>query len=332
MAAFPVVVVTQWIHDEAIAALAAFATPILNQTKETLSQAEVKRRCRDADAMVAFMSDWVDREVLDSCPKLRIVAAALKGFDNFDVKACEEAGVLLTIVPDLLTEPTAELVIALTLGLMRNILAGDAYVRSGAFQGWRPILYGAGLNDKVIGVIGMGAVGKAVVRRLVAFGVRKPILFLDPNQEAATSALPIAPASSLADLLSASNVVIPLVPLTADTTHLFDAQALRMMKSGAFLVNCGRGSVVDEDAVAEALETGELGGYAADVFEFEDWARPSRPRQIPERLLKMKDRTLFTPHLGSAVDEVRRDIALFAIEQIRQLLVDRKRPTHCVPC
>lgn len=91
MAALAVVVVTQWIHDEAIAALAAFATPTLNQTKETLSQAEVKRRCQDADAMVAFMSDRVDREFLASCPKLKIVAAALKGFDNFDTTACEEA-------------------------------------------------------------------------------------------------------------------------------------------------------------------------------------------------------------------------------------------------
>lgn len=89
-------------------------------------------------------------------------------------------------------------------------------------------------------------------------------------------------------------------------------------------------SVVHEEAVAQALEDGHLSGYAADVFEFEDWARLSRPTQISERLLKLKDRTLFTPHLGSAVDDVRKAIALFAIEQIRQLFVEKRQPTHCV--
>ena len=128
---------------------------------------------------------------------------------------------------------------------------------------------------------------------------------------------------SLPELLAASDVVVPLVPLSEWTCHLLGAAALGQLRPGAFVVNAGRGSVVDEQAVAGALEAGRLGGYAADVFAFEDQRCPGRPAGIPERLLA-HPRTVFTPHLGSAADEVRRDMGLAAAAQVGQALAGRQ--------
>src|ERR1700721_1130776 len=173
---------------------------------------------------MVFMPDALDEPFLQSCPNLKIVAAALKGCDNFDIEACTRLGIWFTIVPDLLTEPTAELALALMLGLSRNVLSGDRLIRSGEFQGWRPLLYGTGLAGSTVGIIGYGAVGR------------------------------------------------------------------------------------------------HLAGYAADTFEMEDWARPDRPREINSRLLRLADRTLFTPHLGSAVAPARLQIELAAAANILQAL------------
>jgi phosphonate dehydrogenase len=121
-------------------------------------------------------------------------------------------------------------------------------------------------------------------------------------------------------LLASSDFVFPLLPLTPDTLHLLDRPALARTKRGSYLINVSRGSVVDEDAVADAIESGHLSGYAADTFEMEDWARRDRPRDINPRLLRLTDRTLFTPHLGSAVAAARLEIELAAAHNILQVL------------
>lgn len=273
---------------------------------------------RDADALMVFMPDSLDAAFLESCPNLKIVAAALKGFDNFDVDACTRLGIWFTIVPDLLTEPTAELALALMLSLARNVLPGDRLIRGDDYQGWRPILYGTGLAGSTIGMIGFGVVGRALARMLQGFSCR--ILHSDP---AAAGSTP------LETLLASSDFVVPLLPLTAETLHLLDRDALARMQPGAYLINVSRGSVVDEEAVADALESGHLGGYAADTFEMEDWARHDRPREINPRLLRLNDRTLFTPHLGSAVTSTRREIERAAASNILQVLRG-ERPTGAI--
>jgi len=133
---------------------------------------EIISRSKDAQGIMVFMPDSIDDGFLKACPKLRIVAAALKGYDNFDVEACTRHGVWFTVVPDLLTIPTAELTIGLLIGLSRKMPQGDRYVRSGAFGGWLPKFYGMGLNGATIGIIGMGAVGQAVAMRLSGFGTK----------------------------------------------------------------------------------------------------------------------------------------------------------------
>jgi phosphonate dehydrogenase len=261
----------------------------------------------DADALMVFMPDSLDEAFLSSCSKLKIVAAALKGCDNFDVEACTRLGIWFSIVPDLLTEPTAELALALMLGVARNVLAGDRLIRSGDFQGWRPILYGKGLAGSTVGLIGFGAVGRALARMLQGFSCR--VLY---NDTCVNGSAP------LDTVLGSSDFVLPLLPLTPQTFHLLDRDALSRMKRGSYMINVSRGSIVDEDAVADAIESGNLAGYAADTFEMEDWARDNRPREISPRLLRLTDRTLFTPHLGSAVADARREIERAAAGNILQ--------------
>ncbi len=291
------VVITQRVFPETVDLLAPHTEVIIGPPS------------RDADALMVFMPDSLDEEFLRSCPNLKIVAGALKGCDNFDVEACTRLGIWFSIVPDLLTEPTAELAFALMLGLARNVMAGDRLIRSGGFQGWRPILYGSGLAGSTLGLIGYGAVGRALARMLQGFSCR--IQFHDPSVDGSVP---------LATLFASSDFVLPLLPLTPDTLHLLDREALAQMKPCAFLINVSRGSVVDEEAVADALESGRLAGYAADTFEMEDWARRDRPREINSRLMRLTDLTLFTPHLGSAVASARLQIELAAASSILQAL------------
>lgn len=329
----PTVVLTHWVHHQVIDTLAETCRVLPNPTRETLPRSELIARCKDAEAVMMFMPDKVDEAFLAACPRLQVIGAALKGFDNFDVAACTRHGVWFTIVPDLLTIPTAELALGLVIALGRNMLFGDHLVRSGRFPGWRPTLYGQGLDQARLGLIGMGAVGRALARRLSGFNARLSYCDPEPLFREEEQALGLT-RLSLEELLARSDYVLPLVPMTRETFHLIDEAALARMKPGAFLVNVSRGSVVDEQAVARALAGGRLAGYAADVFEMEEWARPDRPHGVPQELLDMPERTLFTPHLGSAVERVRLEIALEAARNIIEAL-NGERPrgalNHPVP-
>jgi phosphonate dehydrogenase len=315
----PQVAITHPVHAEVIALLANCCALTVNSSCAAWSRAELLDQARRADALLVFMPDIIDEEFLRHCPKLKIVAVALKGSDNFDVQAMSRRGIWFTIVPDLLTVPTAELAITLLLGLTRRALEGDRFVRSGNFTGWRPELYGAGLSGGTLGIVGMGAVGQTIARRLAGFDVK--IVYHDPSRSQLESELESKLTGvSLEQLLHRSDFVILAAPLLDGTFHLINDATLAEMKPGSYLVNIGRGSVVDEVAVARALASAKLAGYAADVFELEDLNRKDRPWSIPQPLLANRARTLFTPHLGSAVDAVRRQIELRAAHNILQAL------------
>lgn len=315
------VVVTYRVHPEVLDLLGRSCEVIANQTPQSLRRAELVSRSRGADALLVFMPDHIDEELLRHSPRLKIVAGALKGFDNIDVAACTARGIWVSYVEDLLAVPTADLAVGLLLALDRHLLAGDSHVRSGRHRGWRPELYGGGLAGRRVGIVGMGAVGRALAHRLRAFGAK--MVYTDPTPLPAGDELQSAARSvSLDTLLDSSTAVVLAAPLTARTRHLIGAAALRRMPAGALLVNVGRGSVVDENAVADALARGHLGGYAADVFAFEDWSEQARPREIPPGLLAHA-RTVFTPHLGSAVRDVRRRIEMAAAQSVLDVRAGR---------
>lgn len=309
----PQILVTRRIFPGTRDILARVGRVTVPMRGDAFSAADIRRHARSATAMMTFMPDFVDDAFLARAPRLRIVAGALKGYDNFDVAACTRRGIWLTIVPDLLTIPAAELTVGLMIGLSRRVVEGDRYVRSGRYQGWRPRLYGRGLAGETAGLVGMGAIGRAVAERLAAFDMR--LVCSDPNPVLPQSPRFHAARMPLETLLATADFVILGAPLVKGTIHLLNEARLAQMKPGAFLINPSRGSLVDENAVAAALEAGRLGGYAADAFEMEDWRRPDRPRRIPAAL-RHHPRTLFTPHLGSAVVAARQAIERRAAENI----------------
>lgn len=311
----PLVVLTSRVFPETRAALERVARVVANENPEPWSRDELIGRCGEATGLMAFMTDRIDRAFLERCPQLKIIGAALKGYDNIDVDAARERGVQVTIVPDLLTGPTAELAIGLMIAIGRHIPAGDAGIRHQGFAGWRPQLYGTGIGNATVGIIGFGLVGQAIARRLGGFGCRIVAFDAKPFDEG-TGVERVA----FDDVLKLSDFVVLGLPLTDSTTGLIDARAIGRMKPGALLVNPARGSLVDEAAVADALASGHLGGYAADVFECEDWARPHRPMSIDPGLTAPGARTVLTPHIGSAVTSARRQIELSAATSILQAL------------
>ncbi|MGX9367242.1 phosphonate dehydrogenase [Desulfoplanes sp. PS50] len=323
----PKIVITHRVHDRVLASLEPHCELITNQSDTTLSADAVKARAATADGMMAFMPDRVSEEFLTACPNLKIIGAALKGYDNFDVEACTRNGVWLTFVPDLLTVPTAELTVGLTIGLIRHVRAADEFVRSGQFGGWQPRFYGLGIEGATVGIVGMGAIGRAVATRFQGWGAN--MLYSQPDALAADeeAALGITH-TNLEDLLGQSDIVILALALNEQTLHAINTARLAQMKRGAFLVNPCRGSVVDETAVLDSLVSGHLSGYAADVFEMEDWARTDRPRQISPAL-RAHPNTLFTAHIGSAVRDVRLAIEQRAADNILQAL-QGERPRDAI--
>ena len=321
MAETPKIVVTNPVFPETRALLEGHATVVVNPAIEPWSYQEVRQRCRDATGLLAFMNDRIDAAFLAACPRLRVIGAALKGFDNIDVEAATNAGVWLTIVPDLLTVPTAELAIGLMLALGRNIVAVISESRSADLTAGVPAQCRVSACTTV-GVVGFGLVGRAIAERLAGFQCR--LLAFDQSVSGTLAkSWPYVTMTGFADVIANSDYVVLALPLTADTTHLINSETIAGMKAGARLVNSARGSLVDESAVADAIARGQLSGYAADAFECEDWAIEDRPTRVDPRLTAPSAPTVFTPHIGSGVTDVRREIELSAARSIIDVLAGR---------
>lgn len=313
-------VVAHRVHSEVLTGLAKRFKVVANLAYEPWDDEHLAQTCQDAQGLMAFMTERIDEQFLSKCPGLKIVAACLKGGDNIDMEACWAAGVAVYVCDDLLTEPAAELALALLLSLARGLPAGDRHVRSGAFRGWRPKFYGSTLRGTRVGIAGLGAVGRAVGRNLAALGAIP--VGTDPSTGscgiARTCGIEVVAPRDLADL----SMLVLCLPLLPETTGWLDAARIGMLAPGALVVNVGRGSTVDEVAVSGALSTGRLGGYASDVYAFEDRSRPDGPETVDLRWLE-SDRTLLTPHLGSAVDSVRlameRDAAGHLLRELRAI-------------
>lgn len=303
------IVVTNRIHAEVLARLEAVGKVVVNPALEPWSQEALAEHLRDATALMGFMTDRVDEALLQQASSLRIIACALKGFDNYDIAACTARKIWVSIVPDLLTEPTAELAVGLAIALGRHVLAGDQQMRSMPFKGWRAQFFGTGLHQSTVAILGLGLVGQAIAQRLSGFGC-KALLGVDP-QNTATNVT----SCDLGEALSTADYVFVAIPLATTSIDLLNDREFGQCKVGQLMINVGRGSVVNEQAVARALAQGKLAGYAADVFACEDWGLSNRPQTIEPKLLAHPN-TVFTPHLGSAVSRVRLAIEHRAADNI----------------
>jgi glyoxylate reductase len=267
---------------------------------------------------VTLLSDPITASVLGACPLLRVVANYAVGYDNVDLAAAAERGLVVTNTPDVLTEATADTTWALILASARRVVEGDRMMRAGAFRGWGPdLLLGTDLRGKFLGIVGMGRIGRAVARRAPAFGMR--VAYCDSKRlpESSEAAL-CARFLPLEELLRRSDVVSLHCPLNASTHHLLDSARLAMLKPTAVLVNTARGPAVDEAALVESLRSGRLAAAGLDVYEREPTISPGLA-ELPNAVL--------LPHLGSAGRETREAMARIAVENVREVLCGRSALT-----
>ena len=294
----PRVVVTRRLPGAVEAQLADRFDAVLNADDTPLSAAQLAEAMRTADALLPTVTDRVSAEVLGAPGRrARIVANFGVGYNNIDVAAAKQAGVVVTNTPDVLTDDTADIAITLLLMVARRAGEGERHVRDGAWTGWRPThMLGTKVTGKTLGLVGMGRIGRAVAQRAShGFGMR--VLYLDPSVTAeAARAVGAEPAASLDALLAASDFVSLHVPSLPETRGLLGAERLAQMRPGAFLINTARGDIVDEAALAEALQRGTIAGAGLDVFEKEPAVTPA---------LTALENVVLLPHLGSATTETR---------------------------
>ena len=266
---------------------------------------ELLAAVRGVDALVAMMVDRVDAELLEAAgPQLAVVSDVVVGYDNVDVDACTEHGVVVTNTPGVLTDATADIAMALVLMTTRRLGAAERRVRTGDPWPWNFTAdLGTGLHGRTLGIVGPGAIGLATARRATAFGMEVLLSGRSEPDPGVVSGLG-ARVVELAELLTASDVVSLHCPLTPATRHLIGAEQLRAMKPTAHLVNTARGPVVDEAALVAALEAGEIAGAGLDVFEDEPRVHPG---------LLGRDDVALLPHIGSATVETRTAMADLAV-------------------
>jgi len=267
---------------------------------------ELVARVAGKQAVVSMITDAVIRDVIEAGNVLKVIANAAVGYNNIDLAAARERGIIVTNTPGVLTDATADLTWALILGVTRRIGEGERLVRRGEWKGWTfDFMLGAEVRGKQLGIVGYGGIGRAVAARGRAFGMRIAYTSRTPKDEPDAESMP------LDRLLATSDIVSLHCPLTAETRHLIDQAALARMKRSAYLVNTSRGPVVDEKALAWALRTRLIAGAGLDVFENE-------PKVEPE-LLTLEN-VMLVPHLGSGTVETRTAMADLAVRNVAAVL------------
>jgi glyoxylate reductase len=287
----------------------------MNSEERVLTHQELLWKAGGADALLTLLTDTIDAEILDAAgPQLRIVANMAVGYDNIDLKVATHRGIMVTNTPGVLTDATADHAWALLFAIARRIPESERFLRAGKFKGWGPLLFlGGDVTGRTLGIIGAGRIGSAMAMKSRGFNMN--VLYAgrssNPKLESEIGACRV----SLEELLRQSDFISLHVPLRPETTHMIDADALRLMKRTAYLINTGRGPLVDEAALAEALKNGEIAGAALDVFEKEP--------EVHSELLKLEN-VVLTPHTASATIDSRSRMAIMAAENLIEGLAGRK--------
>ncbi|HEY6299930.1 MAG TPA: D-glycerate dehydrogenase [Candidatus Binatus sp.] len=264
-----------------------------------------------ADAVLSMITDKLDAGVIAGAPRLRVISNLGVGVDNIDLEAATRAGIAVGHTPGVLTDATADLAFGLLMATGRRIAEADRQVRAGMWRTWAPMtMLGHDVHSSTIGLIGFGAIGRAMAQRAMGFGMR--VLYLKHSSSQRVAG---AVAVGLPRLLAESDYVSIHVPLTVKTRHMIGAREFALMKPGAILVNTARGAVVDQAAMLAALKSGRLGGAGLDVTDPEPIARH-------DPLLRL-DNVVITPHIGSASIATRARMAAIAVENILEVFAGR---------
>ena len=308
----PVVVLTRSWTPTAQKEIAERFDARLNPTDRILSPEEIIEQCEGATALCPSGFDAIDADLISKLPEsVKLIATISAGTQHIDISAATKRGIQVSNTPGVVAEDTADLTIGLMIAVCRRLVDLDDVVRSGNWQGFKvnDPLCGLRVWGKTVGIIGLGGIGKAVARRVRAF--QMPVLYHNRNRDlAAEKELGARYCPELYELLSLSDIVSIHCPLTAETHHLIDAEALRAMKPTSVLINAARGDVIDEEALIRALQNGEISGAGLDVYKNEPEVNSS---------LMMKN-VVLSPHVGTATTEARDDMGFRVIENIEVFL------------
>lgn len=288
----------------------------LSEFNRPLTPVELLEKVKGVDGILSLLTDKIDGDLIDAAgPQLKIISNYAVGFDNIDVSAATDRGVIVTNTPsDEVNESVAEHTWALALALARRVVEADEATRRGGYKGWEPdIFLGTNLVGKTLGIVGLGRIGSMVARR--AKGYNMTVLYNKHEPDPAVEQELGVKFASLDELLSGSDFVSIHVPLNESTRHMFNKETFSKIKKGAYLINTARGPIVDERDLVEALKSGNLRGAALDVFDNE-------PNIDPE-LIGMPN-VITTPHIASATHEAREKMGEQAVSAILDLFKDTK--------
>jgi len=318
----PRIFITQPIAESALKRLQAVADVTMNKdSRRVLDRGKLVAGVAKHDILFSLLHDTVDRDVLKANPNLKAVASMAITPDRIDVAAATERGIPVTVIPPIVGEATADICLGLMIAVARRMIEGDHMVRAGEFPGAQSnYLAGAYLWGKTVGLIGgKGRIGRAVARRLQGFSVR--VLYCGPRRmpeaDERTLAMTFVPFD---ELLAESDFVSLHPPLNAETRHMIGEREFGQMKPTAFIINTARGAIIDEAALARALKGRTIAGAGLDVFENE-------PR-VSRSLVRLAN-LVATPHLGSAVRELRETMANIVVDNILAI-VGGERPPNCI--
>ncbi len=311
MAAMARCFVTRRVPGSALERLAAVHEVSVWGEREPLPATELRTRAAGVEGLLSMLADRIDAELIDACPDLRAIANCAVGFDNIDLRAASERGIAVGNTPDVLTDATADLAFALLMAAARRLTEAEADARAGRWLTWEPAGWlGASVAGATLGIIGMGRIGRAVARR--ASGFEMEVLHTGRHD-----------GTPLEELLERSDFVSLHCPLTPETVHLIDGDALARMRPTAILVNTARGPIVDQAALGRALTDGVIAGAALDVTDPEPLAPDDPLLQAPNLLI--------TPHIGSATRAARERMADMAVDNLLAALAGEPMPHPVAP-
>ncbi|GJQ24138.1 D-glycerate dehydrogenase [Candidatus Brocadia sapporoensis] len=313
--------ITRQIPEEGITLLKnSCLTVEMNPYDRSLTYDELLQQVEGRDAILTMLSDRLDARLINDAKNLKVIANYAVGYDNIDVKAATAKGIVVTNTPGVLTDSTADMAWALLFSVTRRIVEGDKLTRAGKFTGWAPMmLLGGDLIGKTLGIVGAGRIGTAMAMRSRGWEMR--VLYTTRSSRNAILEENLhAKRVDLETLLKESDFISIHAPLSEKTRHLIGAKELSLMKRTAYLINTGRGAVIDEVALISALRNKRIAGAGLDVYEEEPKLKPG---------LAELDNVVLAPHLGSATVETRTKMSLMAAENIIAVLNGQK-PPNCV--
>ena len=324
----PHVVVTRKLPDAVETRMMELFRTDLNVDDKPMNRRKLAQSMAKADVLVPTVTDNIDAELIAKAgPRLKLIAHFGNGTDNIDIKAAAKKGITVTNTPKVLTQDTADMIMAMMLAVPRRLVEG-AKMMSGQkkWNGWAPSwMLGNRVSNKRLGIIGMGRIGSAVAHRARAFGLAIHYHNTKPVHAELEKKLEATYWEDLDQMLARMDIISMNCPYTPATYHLLSRRRLKLLKKGAYVVNAARGEIIDEEALIDALESGDIAGAALDVFEHEP--------AVSERLKKLakKNRVVMLPHMGSATVEGRMEMGDKVIINIKALFDGHRPPDRVLP-